>query len=61
MDTTEMDRKLRRYINANSANVRPFHRKYSDPMRRIVSNEFAATGVQSEAVSIKVMINTSTP
>ena len=40
----DLARKLRRYINAYSANARPFHWKYSDPTRRIRSNEFTATG-----------------
>lgn len=35
--------KLRRYINAYSANARPFQLKYSDPIRRIRSNEFTQT------------------
>jgi transposase len=41
---SDLARKLRRYINAYSANARPFRWKYSDPARRIVSNEFTATG-----------------
>jgi transposase len=40
----DLARKLRRYINAYSANARPFQWKYSDPTRRIRSNEFSATG-----------------
>jgi len=40
----DLDRKLRRYINAYSANARPFQWKYSDPTRRIRSNEFTGTG-----------------
>jgi transposase len=40
----DLARKLRRYINAYSANARPFQWKYSDPNRRIRSNEFTATG-----------------
>ena len=40
----DLARKLRRYINAYSANAQPIHWKYSDPSRRIRSNEFAATG-----------------
>jgi transposase len=40
----DLARKLRRYINAYSANARPFQWKYSDPTRRIRSNEFTATG-----------------
>ena len=41
---SDLARKLRRYINAYSANARPFQWKYSDPSRRIRSNEFPATG-----------------
>ena len=41
---SDLARKLRRYINAYSANARPFRWKYSDPTRRIPSNEFTATG-----------------
>jgi len=40
----DLARKLRRYINAYSANARPFQWKYSDPTRRIRSNEFTGTG-----------------
>jgi len=40
----DLARKLRRYINAYSANARPFQWKYSDPTRRIRSNEITATG-----------------
>jgi len=40
---SDLARKLRRYINAYSANARPFQWKYSDPTRRILSNEFTAT------------------
>jgi hypothetical protein len=36
-------RKLRRYINAYSANTQPIQWKYSDPSRRIRSNELSAT------------------
>ena len=36
-------RKLRRYINAYSANARPIQWKYSDPSRRLPTNEFTAT------------------
>jgi hypothetical protein len=36
-------RKLRRYINAYSANARPIQWKYSDPSRRIRTNDFTAT------------------
>lgn len=41
---SDLARKLRRYINAYSANARPFQWKYSDPTRRIRTNDFAATG-----------------
>jgi transposase len=41
---SDLVRKLRRYINAYSANARPFQWKYSDPTRRIRSNGFTATG-----------------
>jgi transposase len=36
-------RKLRRYINAYSANARPIRWQYSDPSRRLRTNEFTAT------------------
>ncbi len=38
----ELARKLRRYINAYSANARPIRWKYPDPLRRIRSNELAS-------------------
>ena len=41
---SDLARKLLRYINAYSANARPFQWKYSDPTRRIRSNEFTRTG-----------------
>ncbi len=41
---SDLARKLRRYINACSANARPFQWKYSDPSPRIRSNEFTAIG-----------------
>lgn len=41
---SDLARKLRRYINAYSASARPIHWKYSDPERRIRSNEINATG-----------------
>jgi transposase len=41
---SDLARKLRRYINAYSANARPFQWKYSDPTHRIRGNEFTATG-----------------
>src|SRR5713101_6996010 len=41
---SDLARKLRRYINAYSANARPIQWKYSDPTRRVRSNEFTATG-----------------
>lgn len=39
----DLARKLRRYINAYSANAQPFRWKYSDVTRRIRSNDLAAT------------------
>src|SRR6266849_5536851 len=39
----DLARKLRRYINAYSANARPIQWKYSDPSRRIRTNDFTAT------------------
>src|SRR6201998_3093392 len=41
---SDLARKLRRYINAYSANARPFLWKYSNPTRRIHANDFTATG-----------------
>ena len=40
----DLARKLRRYINAYSANAQPINWKYSDPSHRIRSNELSATG-----------------
>jgi len=40
----DLARKRRRYINAYSANAQPIQWKYSDPSRRIRSNELSATG-----------------
>lgn len=40
----DLARKLRRYINAYSANARPIQWKYSDTSRRIRSNDVTATG-----------------
>ena len=40
---SDLARKLRRYINAYSANAQPIHWKYSDPTRRVRSNELTAT------------------
>src|SRR6202050_2123162 len=40
----DLSRKLRRYINAALTNSRPIQWKYSDPLRRIRTNEFTATG-----------------
>lgn len=40
----DLARKLRRYINAYSAHSRPVQWKYSDPTRRIRTNDFSATG-----------------
>lgn len=39
----DLARKIRRYIKAYSANAKPIRWKYSDPKRRIRSNEFTAT------------------
>src|SRR5437867_2133675 len=39
----DLARKLRRYINAYSAHARPIQWKYSDPSRRLRTNEFPAT------------------
>lgn len=41
---SDLARKLRRYINAYSANARPIRWKYSDTTRRARSNELTATG-----------------
>ena len=40
----DLARKLRRYINAYSANARPIQWKYSDPTHRIRTNDLSATG-----------------
>lgn len=40
----DLARKLRRYINAYSANAQPIRWKYSDVNRRIRSNDLVATG-----------------
>ncbi len=39
----DLARKLRRYINAYSANARPIQWKYSDPTRRLRANDLSAT------------------
>src|ERR1700686_2829858 len=39
----DLARKLRRYINAYSANAKPIQWKYSDASRRVRSNELTAT------------------
>jgi hypothetical protein len=39
---SDLARKLRRYINAYSANTRPIQWKYSDPTRRVRDNELSA-------------------
>jgi transposase len=39
----DLARKLRRYINAYSANAQPIRWKYSDVTRRIRSNDLLAT------------------
>src|SRR5229473_6101525 len=41
---SDLAHKLRRYINAYSANARPIQWKYSDPTRRVRGNELTATG-----------------
>jgi transposase len=41
---TDLARKLRRYINAYSANAQPIRWKYSDVRHRIRTNTLAATG-----------------
>jgi transposase len=40
----DLARKLRRYINAYSANAKPIQWKYSNPSRRIRTNDLSATG-----------------
>ena len=40
----DLARKIRRYVKAYSANAKPIQWKYSDPTRRIRSNELTATG-----------------
>jgi len=40
---SDLARKLRRYINAYSANAKPIEWKYSDSSRRVRANEFIAT------------------
>lgn len=40
----DLARKLRRYINAYSAHARPIQWKYSDPTRRMRTNDLSATG-----------------
>jgi transposase len=49
---SDLARKLRRYINAYSANARPIRWKYSDPARRVPSNELTATRRQSVYASV---------
>src|SRR3974377_525228 len=39
----DLARNLRRYINAYSASARPIRWKYSDPSRRLRTNEFNAS------------------
>jgi hypothetical protein len=56
--TSDLARKLRRYINAYSANARPFQWKYSDPTRRIRSNELSATGHYSTTDSRRRYVKT---
>ena len=38
----DLARKLRRYFNAYSANAKPIQWKYSDPNRRIRTNDLSA-------------------
>lgn len=40
----DLARKLRRYINAYSANAKPIQWKYSNPSRRIRANDLSAAG-----------------
>jgi len=40
----DLAKKLRRYINAYSANAKPIRWNYADPSRRIRGNELSATG-----------------
>ena len=40
----DLAKKLRRYINAYSANAKPIRWNYADPSRRIRGNEVSATG-----------------
>jgi len=40
----DLARKIKRYLKAYSANAKPIQWKYSDPARRIRSNELSATG-----------------
>jgi transposase len=40
----DLAKKLRRYINAYSANAKPIRWKYADVSRRIRTNELSATG-----------------
>jgi transposase len=40
----DLARKLRRYINAYSANAKPIRWKYSDPSNRFRTNDVSATG-----------------
>ena len=47
---SDLARRFRRYINAYSANARPIQWKYSDPTRRLRSNELTATGHYSADV-----------
>jgi DNA polymerase V len=44
MDGLDLARKIKRYLKAYSANAKPIQWKYSDPTRRIRSNELSATG-----------------
>ena len=40
----DLARKIKRYLKAYSANAKPIQWKYSDPSRRVRSNELSATG-----------------
>ena len=48
---SDLARKLRRYINAYSANARPIRWKYSDPTRRLTSNELTATDTSKRSMN----------
>ena len=52
---TDLALKIRRYIKAYSANAKPIQWKYSDPTRRIRSNEFTATGHKVAKATILIL------